>query len=323
MPFVWKDQTGHSLYTPLYGHTFRVLKLENGHGCETLRGILLDWEFGNGSHYEALSYVWGDPSLKGKISVNGISMTIKRNLESALYRLRLRNRPRLIWVDSICINQADLEERSAQVGRMNLIYENAENVNVWLGPATSTSRIGIEVLNHFAHGSISSQSPWESRAPSLVKLGLCDILSRSWFSRTWVVQETAVAHQVTIQCGPDAFFWSASHRNIMRFIRMIKLAVVSPQWQQMNLDSIDMNPMLEVLDFQIQQQFSKHFQSGHPAPDILDFAYDTRHKMCSDPRDRIFGIAALIQGTWYENMEPDYSMSVEETHRRLCEVSRL
>ncbi|KAF8848154.1 hypothetical protein BDZ45DRAFT_538013, partial [Acephala macrosclerotiorum] len=89
--------------------------------------------------YEALSYVWGDPSSPQLIQMNGHDFEVGRNLFSALQHLRIEDSDRLLWVDAICINQSDIPERNYQVSRMGLIYRAALQVIAWLGPATQGS----------------------------------------------------------------------------------------------------------------------------------------------------------------------------------------
>ena len=78
--------------------------------------------------YEALSYVWGFSSKTVAINLDGFKVPITQNLEYALRYLRRQTQSRRIWVDAVCINQADLDERSKQVSRMKNIYQQAFNV---------------------------------------------------------------------------------------------------------------------------------------------------------------------------------------------------
>ena len=61
--------------------------------------------------YEALSYVWGTHDDENKILLNGQSFTVRKNLSYALRTLRLVERPRVMWIDALCINQEDTDER--------------------------------------------------------------------------------------------------------------------------------------------------------------------------------------------------------------------
>jgi hypothetical protein len=76
--------------------------------------------------YVALSYVWGEPNKTREVFVNGKSVQVTENLESALRILRDKLPMRLgvrLWADALCINQKDLKERNAQVQMMGDIYK--------------------------------------------------------------------------------------------------------------------------------------------------------------------------------------------------------
>ena len=62
--------------------------------------------------YEALSYVWGDASIQRIINFDGIQFPVAKNLAIALHHLRLPEKPRRVWVDALCINQANTKERN-------------------------------------------------------------------------------------------------------------------------------------------------------------------------------------------------------------------
>lgn len=83
--------------------------------------------------YEALSYSLGDPAVTTTIHICGRPFEATLNLELALQNLWLEEGPRTLWVDAVCIDQADDEERSEQVQMMSGIYKKASRVLVWLG----------------------------------------------------------------------------------------------------------------------------------------------------------------------------------------------
>jgi len=86
-----------------------------------------------GVAYEALSCVLGKPSPMHVISCNSEEFAVGRNLETALRRLRSNTVARVVWIDAICINQADLDERPSQLQIMGDIYSKARHVLIWLG----------------------------------------------------------------------------------------------------------------------------------------------------------------------------------------------
>jgi hypothetical protein len=53
--------------------------------------------------YDAISYVWGDPSLTVPILLDGIEYPVTVNLELALRYFRLESNSRVLWADAICI----------------------------------------------------------------------------------------------------------------------------------------------------------------------------------------------------------------------------
>ena len=89
-----------------------------------MRRVSLDDE----NIFEALSYTWGDASQHSALYCNGKILSITANLEKALRYLRYQTEPRTLWVDAVCINQADIEELNQQVALMRDVYTNASRV---------------------------------------------------------------------------------------------------------------------------------------------------------------------------------------------------
>lgn len=86
------------------------------------------------AEYQALSYVWGSRKVNRTIVVNNKPYSSTVNLESALRHLRQRSkRGVILWVDTMCINQSDTEERTIQVQLMGDIYKMCKTVIVYLG----------------------------------------------------------------------------------------------------------------------------------------------------------------------------------------------
>ncbi|KIW09132.1 uncharacterized protein PV09_00070 [Verruconis gallopava] len=100
--------------------------------------------------YEALSYCWGDISKRLLIFCDGKPFLVSENLETALRHLRLEESERILWIDAICINQADYEERKHQVGMMRSIYSRAKRVLVWLGEAGEDSELAFAACERIA-----------------------------------------------------------------------------------------------------------------------------------------------------------------------------
>jgi hypothetical protein len=103
---------------------------------------------------------------------------------------------------------------------------------------------------------------------------------------------------------------------------MIKWAELSPDWQQAGLGEINFRPLLELKDLQIGQAVDKSWGgTNRMAPDILDIAYDMRHRSSTDPRDKIFALAGIMSFMiGGEDLRPDYTMSVRQAYEHLGSI---
>lgn len=117
--------------------------------------------------YFALSYTWGDPERKSTIVLDGHEVKVTQNLENALRSLRecpVIPEKTLLWVDALCINQMDKDERASEVQRMRSIYVSAIDTIVYLGSGDPPTEAGIGFINTagrawsdpgYLHGEIS------------------------------------------------------------------------------------------------------------------------------------------------------------------------
>ncbi|OTA52530.1 HET-domain-containing protein [Hypoxylon sp. EC38] len=143
------DELYHYSPLPVSGW-FRVLIIEpsddpeNSMSCK-LRHHPISPNIG----YDALSYTWGDEEPECQIFIDKKLFWIRKNLYTALQVVRRKEKELLLWVDAICINQDDENERDYQVRQMNDIFAKASLVRVWLGAATTGSDRGVDVLCKF------------------------------------------------------------------------------------------------------------------------------------------------------------------------------
>ncbi|KAK3321769.1 heterokaryon incompatibility protein-domain-containing protein [Apodospora peruviana] len=174
--------------------------------------------------YMALSYAWGSNTADERIFVDGVSLSLSCNLAAALHALNnMRDRCIYIWVDYLCINQDDLEEKAWQIHLMSTIYSRASKTLIWLGLKASISSRTLDIFasldglteaqfldemsqiesDHAAVG--NQQSGPDLIAKNLSSFRLYDedhtqdlvskwehvrsILSLSWWGRRWVIQE--------------------------------------------------------------------------------------------------------------------------------------
>ena len=143
--------------------------------------------------------------------------------------------PRLLWIDSICIDQTNLTERGSQVGYMGDIFRAAAHVVVWLGRWEPTPDVAW-ILNEFAPRIVQLRQLYgpaffvgkdaECTDPELVeRLGeaacarwrgawvswVAFMDNLAWFRRGWVIQETVLKdnEQVTVAMGDQTFSWGS------------------------------------------------------------------------------------------------------------------
>jgi ankyrin repeat protein len=167
---------------------------------------LFEQSLSNSEHisYEALSYVWGSSELVECIILDRKQFWITDNLYSALQRLQMRDRDRYLWIDAICINQADKEEQSRQVQRMGSIYGLAEGVLFWLGKATLEITTLMDALNqHQPTTADCDLRQWmlDDNRLDVYRTGLRQLLRRQWFTRIWILQEVANARKAVVCSG--------------------------------------------------------------------------------------------------------------------------
>ncbi|KAF2083576.1 HET-domain-containing protein, partial [Saccharata proteae CBS 121410] len=147
--------------------------------------------------YEALSYVWGSTDRP-----ESVIMHHGNNLRIALCGLRKSSDFRVVWVDSLCINQDDLLERGTQVALMWRIYRQASHVVIWLGEEEHYTTDAVFAIHKFAtSANIPKKFPFrqpELFIPVELQHAVIAMLRHPWFTRLWVFQESIAAQETTV-----------------------------------------------------------------------------------------------------------------------------
>jgi len=184
--------------------------------------------------YTTLSYVWGQPYPHKSIFIAGKSFRVGPNLYSALRDLRRQDSSITIWVDAICINQEDLNERNLQVQQMQAIYSNSDETVIYLGPddGTSSCRLAWDFLEYRSSWALNYKRDPDSSLPATRRKHinfrtaysdvLGSVLSREWFNRIWVVQEVVVSRSLAIQCGGRRISWDDFCRTLFLYFHPLK-----------------------------------------------------------------------------------------------------
>jgi hypothetical protein len=209
-----------------------------------------------------------------------------------LRHLRKREKQRFLWIDAICINQNDNKEKACQVQLMGEIYQQAENVHVWLGEGNSQDRL-LEVFALFRAlaviediPSTSSSDSWARRrfisVVDPVRLFVSDstlhnavgrFLSRPWFQRRWILQEVALGHDVVVRCGSYKCTWTWIVGGITALAANNFYGLVSQPQHRIAL----------------KQVLGLREGKGR----ILDLLWNFDSAQCSDSRDRLFALCGM------------------------------
>lgn len=154
---------------------------------------------------------------KRKDVFNFETLQVTTNLELALRYLRQEKRVRTLWVDALCIDQDNEEEKTVQIQHMDWLYANSSTVVAWLGGHHDPEKEYIcaksSLQDNFdcehrrqiqaAFDYIRDPGGWRLLFRlHLSRSGLCEIARRGWWERLWVIQEVALATgRVQLQCG--------------------------------------------------------------------------------------------------------------------------
>ena len=278
---------------------------------------------GEGAKYDAVSYFWGTEGRIRPIELgdqNQVFM-VSPAVEDILLRLRDPQKERLLWLDLVCIDQSNKDEKDRQVKRMKDIFAEAQTVIASLGPhiVPSKSRLQeMDVVNpHRFDKALNLVTSMWSAMSSLTNVplshsderDLLDLLNSPWFERVWVVQEVAVARRLVVVCGTrevEGKYFGRLHKRILSRVRRGAL--------QRRLT--ELGPLLSYMSAESSQQ---------QKPELLSLLQTFRPWKASVPHDKIYALLGLsADGPDAAQLAPNYRLSVEVLYQRVVEymVSR-
>ncbi|KAI0436818.1 heterokaryon incompatibility protein-domain-containing protein [Xylaria telfairii] len=302
--------------------SIRLIHLLPGAFTDGLRCTLAGADLSANPHYEALSYVWGEPVFDATIVCNeDIPFKITSSLHRALVRLRAVDKPRVLWVDQICINQASKPDRTAQVARMTRIYSGCQNAIVWLGdipPKLQTTFVEfIQTLSSaqkqqhrdgliLSDNNVSALSLSQMDAAQRKRYGLPNwsdprwkmllyIYGSPWLRRTWIVQEVALPRKLDVLIGPVIMYWQ-SFESLLVYVESLKVL------------ALNFGARSSWVAFLSLLARRAHTQKREFSP-LSELLFEHRRGKATDPRDRIFGLMGLAAER-EEMPQADYTASI-------------
>jgi hypothetical protein len=277
---------------------FRLLLLEPGSWNEPLKGSLFVARESDGIDYAALSYVWGETIRQELILIDGKQLTIGVNLSMFLHYLRHPDQTLTLWTDAVCIDQENLNERGHQVRLMGNIFRSASHVYAWLGDdsheiTTLTSFFAFRERPKTTIAMRKAKSISRSTHEQQARLVFIDLCRRSYWTRTWIVQEILLARSVIICMGRMRILWKD-------FSPILKHCAL--QWPTL----IAWNIPREMNLIQNLIQMTETPVEGRYSPlEVLLQRYSKQ--LCLDVRDRIYALLSLAQEC--EGVIPNYAIN--------------
>ena len=265
--------------------------------------------------YDALSYTWatdsGDNKRSRAVKCDGRRIKITKNCKRALCELRYHDKARLLWVDAICIDQENDQERGHQVGLMQKIYSQANEVLIWLGEAseetdTDTPLLISDLYLRYMTRMVAEMRELESnyKEPTSSSLyrhlvreeekmrldntkssllrGLLHIHSRPWWGRIWVLQEAALSKAAILICSQQ----TARYSDVLYFHHVLREDSAT-FYRLGNLLGVSRNHLSTLV------RVSKITASNGHTSEVMRVLELARLLNASDPRDRIFGLLGL------------------------------
>lgn len=183
-------------------------------------------------HYKAISYTWGNEENPKTVYVDDEPLKVRDNCHHVLWQARLHFPGSWIWIDSICIDQSNDEEKSCQVQMMWHIYRCADLVLSCVGPHAGNSELIVEaaqeilelLLVEYAHSEERDYEfdhmAWASARGESYFVALQsayeNFSERPYWSRLWIIQEMRASGKgcdrgLRILCGQDSLeLWALS-----------------------------------------------------------------------------------------------------------------
>lgn len=288
----------------LLGDQIRILDLlpcEDGNDesliqCE-LRIVALD----DHPEFDALSYCWGTNSInKQQIKVSDTCKEISAHLHAALRRLRVRDRKRQLWIDQLCIDQNNTDEKTHQVRLMPRIYSACRWCFIWFGDLQDGSdelawaSAAAELIEYLANE--DATLPWDPTPENLQKAaqGVHSMCPKShpWWKRIWTYQEALLPRRKSILWGPLVVPWQSLTQARAR-------TLTHSFFTGMRLDRSafrypGLNPISNCLDnLLLTVQWINTTAAG--GDDLLVILMKTRSRRdAHQPHDQVFGMLGLV-----------------------------
>jgi hypothetical protein len=292
------------------------------------------------SQFEALSYRWDALGPKNLILVNGRPFCVGSNLHSMLHARSMTFGERLVWVDAICINQEDKDEKSKQVRRMKYIYQKSKRTISWLGDSFDTPLAVRMIRKIVERWEMFDQFPDEVFTTYLLKTrhpewrALSRLIGNSYFSRVWIFQELMLGNDLQFYVGGHYLSFeymnkalSALNRggentnSLLRGRLLFCPGAGGLQWDDEGKPNEEKPEALTgIWPYWSLVYLRRQYGAAYALPLIYLLSKSAAVLNASDARDRVYGMLGVADGPVASVIDGklDYTKSLEELWKEVA-----
>jgi hypothetical protein len=294
--------------------------------------------------FEAMSYCWESDIRERKIVLNNALFDVPKNLEVMLQRLRALPDSKVgmrFWIDALCINQGDIEEKNNQVRLMQEIYLSAFAVIVWLGDTAEGSDDAVEFILSVTEYGLGKENVEAGYVRSIPLKGrklqvlnrhlpwkeLFSLFTRNYWRRLWIIQELALNHNMTLfMCGDRHISRSMIQRICSfcsEYIDPLDQLILESDMLKTDFPGFINGSTWDALtQVQTLVHLSSHNTSnGAQSRALLDRVLDlARRANVTQPCDKIYGLLGILIDTISGCIIPDYTLSQRQVYTQFAKV---
>lgn len=293
----------------------RLLRLLRRKPVAPIRCELVHVPLDTAPPYEAISYVWGDPTPVHDVVVDGYRYRVTASVYEILHLRQSLWEDRLLWVDYICIDQSNKIEKSEQVRLMREIFHGAMRVIAWLGPAEDAYSVFLSLRTAAGWAlykrNLPEDATWERTALSnLPKFG--HVFTCPWFERVWIVQEVATATTLHVFYGSVCMKWETFAAVIKLYANGSLMPLLAPLGTSQNAKG-----RASVLSGFLRAATMVRLYGDTKANTevaLSDVLLQCITFKASDPRDKTIALLGLTNDGSQKSIIPDYTKSVQEVY---------
>ena len=281
--------------------------------------------------YTAISYAWGAYDKPRKVWLdNGTYMKITESAMEVLIRVATTEPESYFWLDAICINQNDLDEKSRQVSTMYEIYSCATEVVVMTGSPSEDSYVALTFIKQlYTEFCRFEDAKLPITRAAIVNIPSCEYPSVRWtalarffrrpfFRRIWIVQEIIAARAVCLSCGSIWIPWM-DFADFASTIKNTGLYVLVDHSDRADFSDNPDTGYSTGLDGLLTTYFLRiQINSRHEIPPLSYILCRCQIFGSKDPRDRIFALLNMASLASDSRLAPSYDQSTEEVFIRIA-----